>query len=138
MKKVKIYTGGQIVKIKIELNQNEFALALENGALQALHEALRTENYETIQEQVQAAHQIPQVETASKDQTQNEDKPPWEDEPKDEKQYTEVEIRAKFVELSKKGKKADLKNILSSLGVQKVSDIKPEQYQEAMAKLEAL
>lgn len=51
---------------------------------------------------------------------------------------TEVDIRAKFVELSKKGKRAELKNLLSELGVSKVSDIKPEQYHEAWAKLEAI
>jgi len=47
-------------------------------------------------------------------------------------------LRAKFVELSKKGKKAELKKLLSELGVSKVSDIKPDQYQDVMAKLEAI
>lgn len=51
---------------------------------------------------------------------------------------TEIDIRAKFVELSKKGKRSELKNLLSELGVSKVSDIKPEQYHEAWAKLEAI
>lgn len=51
---------------------------------------------------------------------------------------TEIDLRAKFVELSKKGKRSELKNLLSELGVSKVSDIKPEQYHEAWAKLEAI
>lgn len=51
---------------------------------------------------------------------------------------TEVELRAKFVELSKKGLKSELKDLLTELRVEKVSDLKPEQFDEAMAKLEAM
>lgn len=57
---------------------------------------------------------------------------------KNTSEITEVQIRAKFVELSRKGKKKELKALLSELGVEKVSDIKPEQYADAWARLEAL
>ena len=56
----------------------------------------------------------------------------------EEKEISEVEIRAKFVALSKKGKKAELKKLLTDFGVEKVSDLQPDQYQNAMAKLEAI
>ena len=53
-------------------------------------------------------------------------------------EITEVEIRAKFVNVSKKGKKTELKSLLTEMGVVKVSDLQPDQYQEAMAKLGAI
>lgn len=51
---------------------------------------------------------------------------------------SEVEIRSKFVALSKKGKKDELKALLTKMGVSKVSDLQPDQYQDAMSKLEAM
>ena len=56
----------------------------------------------------------------------------------EKKQISEVEIRAKFVALSKKGKKAELKKLLTDFGVEKVSDLQPDQYQKAMEKLTEL
>ena len=75
----------------------------------------------------------PILDTSEKEETSAEDKTA--DAPKE---ISEVEIRAKFVELSKKGKRSELKNLLSELGVSKVSDIKPEQYHEAWEKLGAI
>ena len=61
------------------------------------------------------------------------------DTPKDDSpKVTEVDLRAKFVELSKKNKKSELKELLTSFGVEKVSDLKPAQFNDAWSKLEAM
>lgn len=74
--------------------------------------------------------------TIDEPKTKTKDKP---EDPKVEgKEISEVEIRAKFVALSKKGKKAELKKLLTDFGVEKVSDLQPDQYEAAMKKLEAI
>lgn len=55
-----------------------------------------------------------------------------------ETSINEEDIRAKFLDLNKKGKKAELKDVLNALGVEKVSSLKPDQFKEAMTKLEAI
>lgn len=56
----------------------------------------------------------------------------------EEVKIAETDVRAKFVELTKKGKKEELKSLLTEFEVAKVSDLKPEQYADVMAKLEAM
>lgn len=52
--------------------------------------------------------------------------------------FTEEEVRAKFVATTKKGKKTEAKKILTDMGLKKISDLKPEHFDDVMAKLEAI
>jgi len=121
------------MKMIIELNATEAKNSVKSGALLTMLETLADFEKETeapVRNFVNAVKkENTPVETVSKDEVKTSDAP---------KEISEVEIRAKFVELSKKGKRSELKNLLSELGVSKVSDIKPEQYHEAWAKLEAI
>lgn len=51
-----------------------------------------------------------------------------------EKTYTLVEVRAKLAELTKSGKRAQVKALLNSFGVEKLVDIKETEYPELMKK----
>lgn len=65
------------------------------------------------------------------------------DEPKDpepealqqeEKRYTLEEVRARLADLNRAGKRVQVKELLSSFGVNKLSEIKEDQYSEVMEK----
>lgn len=51
-----------------------------------------------------------------------------------EKTYTLVEVRAKLSELTKSGRRAQVKALLNSFGVEKLVDIKEADYPELMKK----
>lgn len=122
------------MKINIELNVYELNHSISTGSFQALCGDLQAADQEV--------KKTPKTNPATAASAETEKKTPAapKEEP-DEKvtaEISEVEIRAKFVELSKKGKKTELKELLTAMGVEKVSDLKPDQYPEAMAKLEAI
>lgn len=50
----------------------------------------------------------------------------------EEKKYTLEEVRAKLAALNKAGKRAEVKEILGSFGVEKLSEIPEDKYQEVM------
>jgi|GEM_PF-6468914 len=54
------------------------------------------------------------------------------------KSYTVEEVRAALSALSKAGKKAEVKAILESVGVSKLSDVQPEDYAAVMQKAGAV
>lgn len=55
--------------------------------------------------------------------------------PKDEEPaYSLEQVRAKLAELQKAGKRAEVKALLNSFGVTKLSEVAPEQYGELMMK----
>jgi len=54
------------------------------------------------------------------------------------KSYTVEEVRAALSALSKAGKKAEVKAILESVGVAKLSDVQPEDYAAVMQKAGAV
>lgn len=129
------------MKITIEMNLYELNRTITAGTLPALTMDLISLENETRSVPVEAAQQnkkvvsTPAAETvkeaaAAVETTEGEKEP--------EIKISEVEIRAKFVELSKKGKKAELKTLLTKMGVEKVSDLTPEQYNEAWEGLEAI
>lgn len=119
------------MKIHIELNVYELNHAMTSGSFQTLCADLQKAD----QEVKKAPKTDPQIKAVS-DSKENPTTAPVEAEASPE--ISEVEIRAKFVELSKKGKKKELKDLLTAMGVEKVSDLKREQYQEAMTRLEAI
>lgn len=51
-----------------------------------------------------------------------------------EREYTLEEVRAKLAALNKAGKRADVKEILSSFGAQKLTEIPADRYAELMRK----
>lgn len=53
---------------------------------------------------------------------------------KAEKKYTLEEVRAKLAALNKAGKRLEVKTILNSFGVEKLSEIPEDKYQEIMEK----
>lgn len=116
------------MKMIIELNAAEATNAISTGALLGMLTILA----ETEAETKKSAHDY--VSKFKKD-TQPKQEP---EASAPDTNISEVEIRAKFVALSKKGKKAELKELLTDFGVEKVSDLQPDQYQEAMTKLEAI
>jgi hypothetical protein len=124
------------MKFTIEMNVYELNHSMATGTFQALCNDVQ----EAEGEARKAPKAAPETKTAAepeqKKDTPADNKP---DTPSEEKPgISEEEIRAKFVDLSKKGKKKELKDLLTALGVEKVSDLKPEQYQEAWTKLEAI
>lgn len=114
------------MKLILEFNPTEAKNAITSGSLLNL--------LETAVNEETAVQKLGKKEEP-KPKTNPEPEPAEEAE---ETKITEVEIRAKFVALSKKGKKAELKKLLTDFGVEKVSDLQPDQYQEAMSKLEAM
>jgi hypothetical protein len=120
------------MKIHIELNVYELNHSMSTGSFQALCTDLQAAD----QEVKKAPKSTPPPPETEKKTSDNPTTPTTGAEASSE--ISEVEIRAKFVELNKKGKKNELKELLTYMGVEKVSDLKPEQYQEAMEKLEAI
>lgn len=55
--------------------------------------------------------------------------------PAEEKVITKAEVRAKAIEITKAGKQAELKQVLSDFGAAKLSEIKEIDYSEVYAKL---
>jgi len=128
------------MKITIEMNLYELNRTITSGSLPALTQDLLALENETRSVPGEAAKQNEKVapvavktikEAAETVETTEDKKAP-------EIKISEVEIRARFVELSKKGKKTELKDLLTTLGVEKVSDLKPEQYADAWERLGAL
>lgn len=115
------------MKMILEFNPAEALNAITSGALLELMEKAVSEE--------SAVRNVVKKTKEAKEESETETKPT--DNPKEPK-ISAVEIRSKFVALSKKGKKVELKDLLADLGVAKVSDIKPEQYEDAMSKLEAM
>ncbi len=120
------------MKFIVEMNVHELSRSISTGTLAALVEDIKSH-----EDQVRnGAKPAPVAEPKPKPAPKQKDTPPWED-PAGEK-ITDTQIRAKFVELSRKGKKKELKALLDKLGATKVSDITPEQYELAWAGLEAI
>lgn len=118
------------VKITIEAPELVCAILALSEALQG-----RLENAEKIKDSItpEVKEDKPkEVEAATEVNTETKA------EVKQEVTINAEDIRKMFVTLSKKGKKAELKKILTGLGVDKVSDLKEEQFADAMAKLEAI
>lgn len=54
------------------------------------------------------------------------------------KEYTFEEVRAILATKSREGHTDEVKEIITALGAEKLSDIKPEQYDELLKKVEVL
>lgn len=54
--------------------------------------------------------------------------------PQEEKDYTLVDVRGKLGALTKEGKKAQVQELIKSFGVDKLSQIPEDKYQEVMQK----
>ena len=123
------------MKFTIEMNVHELSRSIAAGTLESLVNDIKSHEDQVRSEKAAQTKPTPVAAPAPEAPIAVEPTPtPAPSEP----EITEVKLRAKFVELNKKGKKKELKALLDKLGVAKVSDIQPEQYEEAWAGLEAL
>ncbi len=123
------------MKFTIEMNVHELSRSIAAGTLESLVNDIKSHEDQVRSEKAAQTKPAPVAAPAPEAPIAVEPTPtPAPSEP----EITEVQLRAKFVELNKKGKKKELKALLDKLGVAKVSDIQPEQYEEAWAGLEAL
>jgi hypothetical protein len=123
------------MKFTIEMNVHELSRSIAAGTLESLVNDIKSHEDQVRSEKAAQTKPAPVAAPAPEAPIAVEPTPtPAPSEP----EITEVKLRAKFVELNKKGKKKELKALLDKLGVAKVSDIQPEQYEEAWAGLEAL
>jgi hypothetical protein len=115
------------------MNIHELSRSIQAGTLESLVKDAKQHEDESRKIEVKS-------DTNKNDEkvSKTEQKEPKSDEKEPKSEITEVELRSKFVELSKKGKRDELKTLLSDMGVEKVSDLKPEQFGETMDKLEAM
>jgi len=127
------------MKFTIEMNIYELNRSIKSGTLEALVADVQAHEEETRKTpKVEKEVKAPAPDPEKKEEKKAPDTPTEEKNEDTTPEITEVEVRAKFVELSKKGKKAELKTLLDEMGVSKVSELKPEQYAEAMKRLEAI
>lgn len=123
------------MKFTIEMSVHELSRSIAAGTLESLVNDIKSHEDQVRSEKAAQTKPAPVAAPAPEAPIAVEPTPtPAPSEP----EITEVQLRAKFVELNKKGKKKELKALLDKLGVAKVSDIQPEQYEEAWAGLEAL
>jgi len=66
------------------------------------------------------------------------EEPPKEEPPKEEVIYTLEQVREKLAALSRDGKQAQVKALITKTGAAKLSEIPPEKYAELMKEAEAL
>lgn len=127
------------MKFTIEMNIYELNRSIKSGTLEALVADVQAHEEETRRApKAEKEVKAPAPDPEKKEEKKAPDTPTEEKNEDTTPEITEVEVRAKFVELSKKGKKAELKTLLDEMGVSKVSELKPEQYAEAMKRLEAI
>lgn len=123
------------MKFTIEMNVHELSRSIAAGTLESLVNDIKSHEDQVRSEKAAQTKPAPVAAPAPEAPIAVEPTPtPASSEP----EITEVQLRAKFVELNKKGKKKELKALLETLGVAKVSDIQPDQYEDAWAGLEAL
>lgn len=127
------------MKFTIEMNIYELNRSIKSGTLEALVADVQAHEEETRRApKAEKEVKAPAPDPEKKEEKKAPDTPTEEKNEDTTPEITEVEVRAKFVELSKKGKKAELKTLLDEMGVSKVSELKPEQYAEAMKRLEVI
>lgn len=123
------------MKFTIEMSVHELSRSIAAGTLESLVNDIKSHEDQVRSEKAAQTKPAPVAAPAPEAPIAVEPTPtPAPSEP----EITEVQLRAKFVELNKKGKKKELKALLDKLGVAKVSDIQPDQYEDAWAGLEAL
>lgn len=119
------------MKVEVNINAPEVVSALNNLA-NALGSAPVVESKPIKQKD----------KSDSKEESHKEDKKEDPKPAREEKQETEVpaieDIRAKTAEVSKSGKKAEIKELLSELGVNAISKIPEEKRAEYLERLENL
>lgn len=123
------------MEILIKLNYAELKTVVDNGLLIELCESIskKTETVEKVEKPIK--HIVEGMEFKEENI-----ETPWDIPKKEEKKpaATEDQIRAKFVELNKSGKKAELKALLNEFGVVKVTELTADKFDEVYARLEAL
>ena len=136
------------MQVTITLNSREFEKAIEAGAMQTLAAVMKemeggpreiavsSENKTKREKQVEdkpmkePVHEIVESEEDPVEETLQEDP--------EETSVTLEEVRAKLAELSKSGKQAEVKTLITSFGASKLTDVPKENYAELLKAAEGI
>lgn len=139
------------MKITMELNGSELLHTIKSGTLAAMVEDLGQVEKEVTnvvmtpkqEDKPEIKKDAPKVDKPKTEKPKKEDKPQTPD-PDPEEQETEdqgsdnnvsiEEVRAKLAELMKKGKKAEVADLLSGFDAQKLTDVEESDYAALLEK----
>ncbi|MDY7044063.1 hypothetical protein RVS70_07565 [Virgibacillus sp. M23] len=126
------------MKVEVNINAPELVGALNNLA-NALGSAPVVESKPVKQKDKSDSKKETKKETPKEEKKSKKEDPKPEKEEKQEAEVPAIEdIRAKTAEVSKSGKKAEIKELLSELGVNAISKIPEEKRAEYLERLENL
>jgi len=134
-------TGGKTVKITIEIPDNAVKMFVD--LVDALRTIAKTIEVETKDDIIQAAEQLKKTveEEGAKKVKRNLDafqKLAEEQKAAERPKYTLEQVRAKLADLQRQGKRAEVKALIQSFGVSKLSEVPADKYAELMAKAEEI
>lgn len=112
------------MKITIELNREEFDMAIDSGALKALSMTMKKSEAINTAVPVKATKVVPDDKAAEEITKNTVQTSATESEPK----ITKEMVRAVFTSVIKAGKAAEAKALTAKYGAKKVPDLKEEDY----------
>ena len=121
------------MKFMLELSYQDLKTAVNSGALMFLADTIESSkatNEAKSQEKTKPEEKSSPTLTPAAVEISTEEN--------QEKTYTLEEVRAKLAALSRSGKQAQIKEIIASFGVNKLTEIPAEKYPEVMAKAEKI
>ena len=129
------------MKITIEIPDNAVKMFVD--LVDALRTIAKTVEVETKDDIIQAAEQLKKTveEEGAKKVKRNLDafqKLAEEQKAAERPKYTLEQVRAKLADLQRQGKRAEVKALIQSFGVSKLSEVPAEKYAELMAKAEEI
>ena len=129
------------MKIIIQVPDNAVKMFMD--LIDALRTIARTVEVETGNDIIQAAEQLKKTveEEGAKKVKRNLDafqKLAAEQKATERPKYTLEQVRAKLADLQRQGKRAEVKALIQSFGVSKLSEVPAEKYAELMAKAEEI
>lgn len=119
------------IKINVQANGLEKAIY---ALAQALNGVSAPQTVNTVQAQPITNHDVPKIEGESPQVETNEQAPVSETEPK----ITLETVRIKLAELSQAGKRPQVKELITSFGAKRLSDIPANKYAELLQKASEL
>ena len=120
------------MKIEVEVNAPELVIAIHDLAV-----AL-TVSSANVTNKLEETSQAPQKDEAKAESPKEEVKEEPKEEVPTEQAISLEEVRAKLTALSESGKQAEAKDLITSAGAKKLTEIPKEKYAELLAKAEKL
>jgi len=129
--------------MKITIEIPDHAVKMFMDMVDALRTIAKTVEVETKDDIIQAAEQLKKTveEEGAKKVKRNLDafqKLAEEQKDAERPKYTLEQVRAKLADLTRKGKRAEVKALIQSFGVSKLSEVPADKYAELMAKAEEI